>query len=215
MGSFMCNPPLAKMKHYGAQLAINTAILEHYKEDDDWLSDDMPYVLAHMGVGAIQTLTALVRYGDTDRSVRFGAAIALMMIAIENPEEKPGIVTSIKDVAEHEDDIETRTVLAVTLLDLKDPDLYEYTKNLLETGFISKDHVSLKELDHIYEELLNAPYCDARDPLYTFMYYFDSHRKHNDDISKAKSRDAPKIGRNDPCSCGSGKKYKKCCLSMT
>jgi SEC-C motif-containing protein len=25
-------------------------------------------------------------------------------------------------------------------------------------------------------------------------------------------RDAPKIGRNDPCPCGSGKKYKKCCM---
>jgi len=25
-------------------------------------------------------------------------------------------------------------------------------------------------------------------------------------------RKEPKIGRNDPCSCGSGKKYKKCCL---
>jgi SEC-C motif-containing protein len=24
-------------------------------------------------------------------------------------------------------------------------------------------------------------------------------------------RTSPKIGRNDPCSCGSGKKYKKCC----
>jgi len=23
-------------------------------------------------------------------------------------------------------------------------------------------------------------------------------------------RDEPKIGRNDPCYCGSGKKYKKC-----
>lgn len=23
----------------------------------------------------------------------------------------------------------------------------------------------------------------------------------------------PKVGRNDPCPCGSGKKYKKCCLS--
>jgi preprotein translocase subunit SecA len=23
--------------------------------------------------------------------------------------------------------------------------------------------------------------------------------------------DAPKVGRNDPCPCGSGKKYKKCC----
>ena len=26
-------------------------------------------------------------------------------------------------------------------------------------------------------------------------------------------RDTPKIGRNDPCPCGSGKKYKKCCLN--
>ncbi len=26
-------------------------------------------------------------------------------------------------------------------------------------------------------------------------------------------RDGPKIGRNEPCPCGSGKKYKKCCLS--
>ena len=24
-------------------------------------------------------------------------------------------------------------------------------------------------------------------------------------------RESPKIGRNDPCACGSGKKYKKCC----
>ncbi len=26
-------------------------------------------------------------------------------------------------------------------------------------------------------------------------------------------REGPKIGRNDPCPCGSGKKYKKCCLT--
>ena len=29
--------------------------------------------------------------------------------------------------------------------------------------------------------------------------------------SKPIRRDEPKIGRNDPCPCGSGKKYKKCC----
>jgi uncharacterized protein YecA (UPF0149 family) len=27
-------------------------------------------------------------------------------------------------------------------------------------------------------------------------------------------RAMPKLGRNDPCSCGSGKKYKKCCLTL-
>ncbi|ACL03382.1 YchJ family protein [Desulfatibacillum aliphaticivorans] len=28
---------------------------------------------------------------------------------------------------------------------------------------------------------------------------------------KPVKRDKPKVGRNDPCPCGSGKKYKKCC----
>jgi preprotein translocase subunit SecA len=27
---------------------------------------------------------------------------------------------------------------------------------------------------------------------------------------KTVRRDEPKVGRNDPCPCGSGKKYKKC-----
>ncbi len=26
-------------------------------------------------------------------------------------------------------------------------------------------------------------------------------------------RESPKVGRNDPCPCGSGKKYKRCCLN--
>ena len=31
-----------------------------------------------------------------------------------------------------------------------------------------------------------------------------------DDTIKQNKRDEPKVGRNDPCPCGSGKKYKKC-----
>jgi preprotein translocase subunit SecA len=30
---------------------------------------------------------------------------------------------------------------------------------------------------------------------------------------KQKVKSTPKIGRNEPCPCGSGKKYKHCCLS--
>jgi len=33
-----------------------------------------------------------------------------------------------------------------------------------------------------------------------------------DDVWAPYIREIPKIGRNDPCPCGSGKKYKKCCL---
>jgi preprotein translocase subunit SecA len=35
-------------------------------------------------------------------------------------------------------------------------------------------------------------------------------RTGGDDVIKTVRRDEPKIGRNDPCPCGSGKKYKKC-----
>jgi preprotein translocase subunit SecA len=32
-----------------------------------------------------------------------------------------------------------------------------------------------------------------------------------DQTPKPATREEAKVGRNDPCSCGSGKKYKKCC----
>ena len=34
---------------------------------------------------------------------------------------------------------------------------------------------------------------------------------HHHPTPQTEVRDTPKIGRNDPCPCGSGKKYKKCC----
>ncbi len=33
------------------------------------------------------------------------------------------------------------------------------------------------------------------------------------DVSKPVKREGKKVGRNEPCPCGSGKKYKKCCLN--
>jgi uncharacterized protein len=46
--------------------------------------------------------------------------------------------------------------------------------------------------------------------------YFRAHRQvspgvHTSDLR----RNAPKVGRNEPCPCGSGRKYKKCCGGAT
>jgi preprotein translocase subunit SecA len=35
-------------------------------------------------------------------------------------------------------------------------------------------------------------------------------RTGGDDVIKTVRREEPKVGRNDPCPCGSGRKYKKC-----
>ena len=37
------------------------------------------------------------------------------------------------------------------------------------------------------------------------------HHHHHHHNHEPVVRDGPKVGRNDPCTCGSGKKYKKCC----
>ncbi len=38
-----------------------------------------------------------------------------------------------------------------------------------------------------------------------------SHMKYEDNLEEEKPKTIPKVGRNDPCPCGSGKKYKRCC----
>jgi len=41
----------------------------------------------------------------------------------------------------------------------------------------------------------------------------DAIEKENRKATSIKSGKRVKIGRNDPCPCGSGKKYKKCCMN--
>ena len=46
--------------------------------------------------------------------------------------------------------------------------------------------------------------------------YFRAHRQVSSGAHTSEPRRyAPKVGRNDPCPCGSGKKYKRCCGSAT
>ena len=40
----------------------------------------------------------------------------------------------------------------------------------------------------------------------------DHHGHHHAPVAQY-TRASPKVGRNDACPCGSGKKYKKCCMA--
>lgn len=46
--------------------------------------------------------------------------------------------------------------------------------------------------------------------------YFEPHRRslaRTPQLLQQRRREGPKVGRNDPCPCGSGRKYKNCCIS--
>jgi len=38
-----------------------------------------------------------------------------------------------------------------------------------------------------------------------------AYQSQSDEAPKPFQHDKPKVGRNDPCVCGSGRKFKKCC----
>jgi SEC-C motif-containing protein len=56
------------------------------------------------------------------------------------------------------------------------------------------------DLEH-YHEIAEFERLDGR-------WYF---REGRPGTRKPVTRDAPKVGRNDPCPCGSGRKHKRCC----
>ena len=67
-------------------------------------------------------------------------------------------------------------------------------------------HDSVKELLHVMKENVVVQRTQVAMPVTA------SHGGGGGDtVKKPKKREAEKVGRNDLCPCGSGKKYKKCC----
>ena len=84
----------------------------------------------------------------------------------------------------------------------------------MERGFILDDYFDLDYLNGAYAGVYNLSCEDPMDPLYVFSYHDENPYKHaGGDGGRAKSHAVRKVGRNERCPCGSGKKYKKCCLS--
>jgi uncharacterized protein YecA (UPF0149 family) len=72
-----------------------------------------------------------------------------------------------------------------------------------------KDRIST-----LYESNPYIEYCKIMQGLEDFEYSHLTRAQREADIQPIRnSKTDPKQGRNNPCLCGSGKKYKQCCLS--
>ncbi len=72
-------------------------------------------------------------------------------------------------------------------------------------GWVNLDKMSDTEIENIQNAI--APNVDE------IHAYWLKRREHDTpETAQTYRKDAPRIGRNDPCPCGSGKKFKKCCL---
>lgn len=69
--------------------------------------------------------------------------------------------------------------------------------------------------DEYFDELLNEQLIDDESDEEFLEAFLNDEYGEDDDFYEPIAEPhiaAPKVGRNDPCACGSGKKYKKCCL---
>jgi HEAT repeat protein len=110
-------------------------------------------------------------------------------------------------------DIKEMLVTICTMTGFEPPELREWKSELASPGY--KEAMRKKVL---------AAFGMERDTLSKFQKYLATGSLDDEVISSATTelvsqpqvavpfrREQPKIGRNDPCPCGSGKKYKKCC----
>ncbi|GGF98120.1 MULTISPECIES: DUF1186 domain-containing protein [Cysteiniphilum] len=98
-------------------------------------------------------------------------------------------------------------------------------QELIIQNKIDIDHYGLESIRSSVDKIKNkaddcrtSPYHFIDDIKSTFgtwaMFHESSVSNHSNDqlLFSNKERSKKKAGRNDPCPCGSGKKYKKCCL---
>lgn len=168
---------------------------------EDLISEESMFGLVRIGTKDILDLIAK-RYPNENDNFKIYASGVLENIKIEQSEN-----TALKLLKE-ETDISMKTMLAGALCQLYSVEALPEIIKLIEKGYDSS-MLNLEEYAYINcifnglnipeMELLKKGYDEEKD------FYLAA--------SKTSVSSEPKIGRNDPCPCGSGKKYKKCCGS--
>jgi hypothetical protein len=166
---------------------------------DDWINDDMPQVFAMIGEPAIQGLTEYA--GDTSRTplARVAAGSSLSHIGMEHPETRTVCITGIeKALATYrQNDRSLNGSLISSLLDLKAKESFPVMQQAYQENCV--DVQICGDLEEVEQELGLRKKRTTKTP--------DLYQLEN----ILKKKQGKKIGRNEPCPCGSGKKYKKCC----
>lgn len=161
---------------------------------------------------------------------------SLLRLAILIPEKRAEIIEHSRSLLNFytnnfEDpeigDIEFLGLFISELIDIKAVELIDEITILFEKGYVAiwicgtlkdvlKDINSKKEFP-FYQEIFETSEAHYK---YLSRYWKEGEEQEQRDIPYFEEtfrtepiRSEPKVGRNDPCPCGSGKKYKKCCIN--
>ncbi len=191
-------------------------LLNLLDSEDDYLREDVPFYFAAMGAAAVEPLARTLMDAKAPSYKRSGAGESLAEIGEKHPELHGEIIPYLEQVlsAEKEDTALTG-FLIISLCDLAATETISTIEAAYKDDRVDETLVSLAEV----QEHFGLPVTAER-PRWEFgpgePRRADPLAETLPDIDEPDAAHTPyiapeKVGRNEPCPCGSGKKFKKCC----
>ena len=205
-----------------AESAVDAIVDAFYAIDDqyqEWQQEEFPVTLAMIGPVAIPTLKAYLADDENGLWSRIAASEALTMIGQQHPETRDECVAILANQLNHhrQQNPSQNAFLVSSLIDLKAVEAAGSMKSAFDADDVDLSVQGDWEEVQIVLGLLER----RRTPRPEYGWIPDEHIPFAKMVrsgalgkllgSSAESSDLWKnVGRNDPCPCGSGKKYKKC-----
>lgn len=174
---------------------------------------EIPPVMATIGEAIIEPLYKYLKDNKNDQFARVLALECLMELVLRNKHDLDifnniitKLTTYLKDP--HKEDTDFNGILVSNLIDLNkvhpiSNELIDIVRGLFQDKIINPVHVGDVEDFEIYLGIRKKR-DKPRDDISLREHFLEDSFPQEPIISN-------KVGRNKPCPCGSGKKYKKCC----
>ncbi len=207
----------------------------------DLVTEALPKILASIAAGDWKPMTAMFENRKLDVWVRGAALQGMTILALDGELERDAMISYLRQRfaggLDPEDDVMAWTALVDACVDLHTTELYSEIRQAYEEGRIDTLHITMQDVGETFARPRESYFAELRRRGH-YVKVNDAIKEmecwscFNESPFRKKYRSggffmpesapaAPmpsiqtEVGRNDPCPCGSGKKWKKCCGSAT
>ena len=184
--------------------------LFHELERSEWVGEELPTVYQMIGPPAVPILDSYLADPSHGTYARITAGHCLEQIGNAYPEAKKSCLQALMERLEHYrlNDPALNAFLISYLIDLGSVESLPLVKQAFDSD--SVDLMVAGDLEDVEIEFQVREHRSTPPPLSPLQKHYLALREQFESRQEMKRRE---IGRNEPCPCGSGKKYKKCCLN--
>ena len=198
---------LRSLEAFGPILALH----EEFPEDD-WLSSDLAKIAILIGKDTLPPMAAYLARKDKDESIRGNVADSIASLGCHYPDIRDNCIRVLRDqLTKFKKNPPTLNGFIISaLMDLMALDCLSIIRLAYKADAVDLSICGDMEDVEIELGLRNERLTP---PQFAFFPDDDNFQVTNPSDDNSPFPSSEKVGRNDPCPCGSGKKFKKCCLN--